>query len=202
MLRFTFWNSGLALYLSNSRSQSSSVRGYFSPKNLHSVMLSPLRVSRVTPPSTTIEYTHAEHPASHTPSAVDCAAVILRAIGLTRPAAAAAEEATTFFAADAVCAPRKAAPADPGAMVTVLLLLLLLQVAFIVWRVWKQRGPSMWRTLLVAAAAASCDDDTNVCKMWPIVVYVICMRRRTHDVSSSSSSPTSTNTPGLLRRPC
>ena len=89
-------------------------------------MLSPLRVSRVTPPSTTIEYTHAEHPASHTPSAVDCAAVILRAIGLTRPAAAAAEEATTFFAADAVCAPRKAAPADPGAMVTVLLLLLLL----------------------------------------------------------------------------
>ena len=126
MLRFTFWNSGLALYLSNSRSQSSSVRGYFSPKNLHSVMLSPLRVSRVTPPSTTIEYTHAEHPASHTPSAVDCAAVILRAIGLTRPAAAAAEEATTFFAADAVCAPRKAAPADPGAMVTVLLLLLLL----------------------------------------------------------------------------
>ena len=68
ILEFVLRNSGDARYLSNSRDQSPSVSGGDSHSNRQSVMLRPLRVSRVTPPRTTMLKTQATPPPSQTPT--------------------------------------------------------------------------------------------------------------------------------------
>ena len=126
---FVFLYSGDSLYLANSASQSSAVSGGFST-NFQSVMDRPLRVSRVTPPRTTMLYTHAHPPASHHPSARSAAGPPFTsgcvATGGTDDAAVAAEEnarraavasaaddgaAVDAFAVDAAYARHAACPA-------------------------------------------------------------------------------------------
>jgi len=90
MRELTRCHSGDALYLSNSASQSASLRGAVSPANFQSVMERPERVRRVTPPSTTIEKTQAAPPASQAPTA-RCAAGELTSGWLNCAAAAVPE---------------------------------------------------------------------------------------------------------------
>lgn len=62
-------NSGVALYLSNSASQSEVVKGGKIPETgFHSVMLRPDSVRRVTPPTTTMPNTKAEENMSQYPT--------------------------------------------------------------------------------------------------------------------------------------
>merc|ERR1719402_1916442 len=77
---FFHLNSGLSLYFSNSNSQSSLENGGGLPKSFQSVMLRPLSVSLVTPPSTTAPTHIPAHPANHQPTTRDTPASDLVAV--------------------------------------------------------------------------------------------------------------------------
>jgi hypothetical protein len=106
MCRFTRCHSGNALYLSNSAAHCSSDVGHTSPVARHSTIDRPDRVSRVTPPSTTITNTAPAVVASHKPTrrrlraslAAACAAPASAA-----PAASAAAVVSRRTRADVTC---------------------------------------------------------------------------------------------------